>query len=98
MMIALATGAVGLALGLRFKAFVLVPAAVVSWFVSCCIGMIYGDAFWSILFAAFLAGTALQVGYLAGIVIYFSVERVRARRQTSIVAVQNRITEGQGAL
>ena len=90
MLIAFAMAAVGLILGLRFKAFVLVPMAFVGGFASFCIGLTCGDAVWSILLTAFLGVTALQLGYLAGIVLYFRLARVRGRGQPNIVTMPQR--------
>ena len=90
MLIALAMAAVGLVVGLRFKVFVLVPMALVSGFASFCIGLTCGDAVWSILLMEFLGVTALQLGYLAGIVLYFSTVRVRGRGQPNIITMPQR--------
>ena len=90
MLIALAMAAVGLAVGLRFKVFVLVPMALAGGFANFCIGMTCGDAVWYVLLTAFLGVTALQLGYLAGIVLYFRMVRARGRAQPNIITMPQR--------
>ena len=88
MLIAIAMAAVGVALGWRFKVFALVPIALVGWLASFCVGMTRDDAIWSIPLTAFVAATALQLGYLAGI--YFRMLRARARRHSNIITLPQR--------
>jgi hypothetical protein len=90
MLIALAMAAVGVVVGLRFKVFALVPVALVGGFADFCIGMTCGDAAWSIMLTAFLGVTALQLGYLAGIVLYFRMVRVRGRGHSNIITIPQR--------
>jgi hypothetical protein len=59
----------GIALGLRYKVFVLVPAVSLTMMLAVMSGIAYGDRLWSILFAMAILGTAVQFGYLAGIMI-----------------------------
>jgi hypothetical protein len=90
MLIALGMVAVGVAVGLRFKVFALVPAALVGAFASFCIGMMCNDAVWFMLLTALLGVTALELGYLAGIVLYFRIVRTRARGQSNIITMPQR--------
>jgi hypothetical protein len=64
---------VGIALGLRFKVFVLVPAVSLTIMFAVVGGIAHGDRMWSILFAMAILGTAVQFGYLAGIMIRVTV-------------------------
>jgi hypothetical protein len=59
----------GIALGLRYKVFVLVPAVGLTIMFAAMGGIAQGDHLWSILFATAILGTAVQFGYLAGIMI-----------------------------
>jgi hypothetical protein len=61
---------VGVALGLRFKVLVLVPAIAVTVIFVLMVGIIRGDSFWSIVLGIVIASTAIQLGYLVGI--YFA--------------------------
>jgi hypothetical protein len=63
----------GIALGLRFKVFVLVPAVTLAIMFAMIVGVARADHFWSIVLAMVILGTAVQVGYLAGIVIRVAV-------------------------
>jgi len=90
MLIALGMAAVGVALGLRFEVFALVPTALVGEFASFCIGLTCNDAVWSILLMALLGVTALELGYLAGIALYFRMVRMRARGQSNIITMPQR--------
>jgi hypothetical protein len=65
-MIAILIGAI---LGSRFKVFVLVPATVIGSAVTLGAGMAYSESLWSVLLAMVLTTAALQIGYLAAIVI-----------------------------
>ena len=59
---------VGIALGLRYKVLILVPAVTVAMLLAIIIGIAHADRFWSIILAMVILGTAVQFGYLAGIV------------------------------
>jgi hypothetical protein len=58
---------VGVALGLRFKVLVLVPAIAWAVIFALTVGLARGDSFWSILSAIVIVGMAIQLGYLVGI-------------------------------
>ena len=75
----------GVALGLRYKVFVLVPAVTLTIMFAAMGGIARGDRLWSILLAMAILATAIQFGYLAGIVIRAAVGSVFA----SIVAGRN---------
>ena len=82
---------IGAMLGLRFKVFILVPAISISSVAIFGIGIAHGSGIWSVLLAAFLAITALQIGYLAGATVHFGITRARVRKDASgIIAVPQR--------
>ena len=58
---------VGIALGLRFKVLVLVPAIALAAIFALIVGLARGDGFGSIVLAMAIVGIALQLGYLVGI-------------------------------
>ena len=70
----------GAALGLRFKVMILVPALTLTMLFAAIVGVTRGDQFWSIAVAMILLGAAIQVGYLAGILIRAKIASVRAQR------------------
>jgi hypothetical protein len=57
----------GIALGLRYKVMILIPAVASLMMFATIVGIARGDHFWSIVWAIAVLGTAIQVGYLAGI-------------------------------
>jgi hypothetical protein len=57
----------GIALGLRYKVMILIPAVASLMMFATIVGIARGDHFWSIIWAAAILGTAIQLGYLAGI-------------------------------
>jgi hypothetical protein len=59
----------GTALGLRYKVLILVPAVTLAMTFAMIVAIARGDHFWSIILAMATQGTAVQLGYLAGIVI-----------------------------
>ena len=68
----------GIALGLRYKVFVLVPAVTFAVIFAAIGGIAHGDRLWSILLAMAILGTAVQFGYLAGIMIRAAVGSICA--------------------
>jgi hypothetical protein len=68
----------GIALGLRYKVFVLVPAVTLAMIFAAMGGIAHGDRLWSILLAMAILGTAVQFGYLAGITIRAAVGSIFA--------------------
>jgi hypothetical protein len=73
---------IGALLGQRFKVFVLVPAIAVGSATTFGIGMAHDNSLWSVLLAMVLAISALQMGYLGGIVIRFFGAGVQARKDS----------------
>jgi len=59
----------GIALGLRYMVLILVPAVIVATIFAMTVAIARGDHFWSIFLAMAIPGTAVQLGYLAGIAI-----------------------------
>jgi hypothetical protein len=89
-MIALSIGAL---LGLRLKVFILVPAIVMGSATILCVGIARSDSIWPTLLAAVLATTALQVGYLVGVVVHFSIAKARGRDDSArTIAAAQRTT------
>src|SRR5258708_38600488 len=83
----------GAALGLRFKVMILVPALILTALFAAIVGLKRGDQFWSIAAAMILLGTAIQVGYLAGILFRAKIAWVRAQRiRATIASVRERRT------
>jgi hypothetical protein len=68
----------GTALGLRYKVFVLVPAVTLTIMFAVMGGIAHGDRLWSILLAMTILGTAVQFGYLVGIMIRAAVGSICA--------------------
>jgi hypothetical protein len=60
----------GIALGLRFRVFVLVPAIALAMIFAVIAGVAHGDGWGTIVLAMAILGTAVQFGYLTGIAIY----------------------------
>jgi hypothetical protein len=67
--LAIIGGLAGIALGLRYKVLILVPAVTFAMIFAMIIGAARADYFWSIVLAMAILGTAVQLGYLAGIAI-----------------------------
>ena len=59
----------GIALGLRYKVLILVPAVALAMVFAIIVGIARADHFWSIILAMVIVGTAVQLGYLVGIAI-----------------------------
>jgi hypothetical protein len=70
----------GAALGLRFRVMILVPALTLTMLFAAIVGVARGDQFWSMAVAMILLGTAIQIGYLARILIRARIAPVRAQR------------------
>ena len=71
----------GAALGLRYKVMILVPAVTLTMFFAAIVGVAHRDMFRSIAIAMVVLVTAIQVGYLAGILIRAKIERSERRSQ-----------------
>lgn len=68
----------GIALGLRYKVLVLVPAVTVAMLFAMIIGVVHADRFWSIVLAMVIFGTAVQFGYVAGILMRAAIKSICA--------------------
>ena len=80
LMLVLASMLVGAVLGLRFRILVLVPALLLMLALVVAGGLAHGDDVWSILLALMLGGISIQLGYLGGTAIRFTVAAARAPR------------------
>ncbi len=58
--------AAGIALGLRYKVMILIPAVVLVMLFAMMVGIARGDRFLSLILAMAIPGAAIQLGYLAG--------------------------------
>jgi hypothetical protein len=74
----------GCCLGLRFKVPILVPAVTLAVMGAAVVGIARGDEYWSVVVAMILFGTAVQFGYLAGIIARDAIASVRARRREAV--------------
>jgi hypothetical protein len=61
---------IGIVLGLRYKVLALVPAALFAMILAIGIGVARADSVWSIVLTTVAVVTAVQLGYLAGVVIH----------------------------
>ena len=74
----------GCGLGLRFKVLILVPAVTSAMLGAAVVGFARGDEYWSVVVAMILFRTAVQFGYLAGIITRDVIASVRARRRPAV--------------
>jgi hypothetical protein len=81
---------IGALLGQRFKVFILVPAIAIGSAATFGIGMAHNNSLWSIVLTMVLAMSALQMGYLGGVIIRFVSAGARVRKDSHgiIAAVQ----------
>ncbi len=70
----------GAALGMRFKVLILVPAVLLTMLFAAVFGVARGEMFSSVAIAMILLLTAIQVGYLAVILVRAKIASVRAQR------------------
>jgi hypothetical protein len=68
----------GIALGLRCKVFVLVPAITLAMIFAVVAGVAHGDQLGSIILAMVIFATAVQFGYLAGVAIHAAAGSISA--------------------
>lgn len=68
----------GIALGLRFRVLILVPAVTLAMMFALIVGVASADHFWSIVLAMVILGSAVQFGYLAGIGMHAAIESISA--------------------
>ena len=64
--LALSAFLAGVALGLRYKVVILIPAIVLVMLFAMIVGIARGDRFLSLILAVAIPGAAIQIGYLAG--------------------------------
>jgi len=81
---AIISGFAGIALGLRFKVVVLVPAVIFVVLFGVIIGVARAEPFWPIVLAVVILGTALQFGYLAGTAMRAVIISICAPRNSEI--------------
>ena len=67
MALAIIAVVVGIALGLRFKVLILVPAIGIAEIFALIVGLARGESFGSIVLAMAVVWLAVQLGYLIGI-------------------------------
>jgi hypothetical protein len=72
---------VGIVLGLRYKILILVPAVPFAMIFAIIVGVARADSFWSIALTTVAVVTAVQLGYLAGIVIHAAIASLRPPRK-----------------
>jgi hypothetical protein len=72
--LAIISALAGVALGLRYKVSILVPAVTLAIIFAMIVGIARDDPFRSIILAMVILGTAIQLGYLAGIAICAAVK------------------------
>jgi hypothetical protein len=63
--------------GIGFKVMIIVPAALVVMLLAAVAGVSHTDHFWSIVMTMILAGTAVQIGYLTGLLIRAGIMAMR---------------------
>lgn len=56
----------GMAIGFRFKIYMVVPAILAAALATAAVSVAQGDQSWSIALAVVLSAVALQIGYLCG--------------------------------
>src|SRR5215475_2545010 len=59
----------GVTLGLRYKVLILIPAVIFAMIFGVIVGIAHTDRFWSVVLAMVILGTAVQLGYLVGILL-----------------------------
>jgi len=74
--LAIISALAGIALGLRYKVMVLIPAMIFAMMFAITVGIARADHFWSMILAMVIVGTAVQLGYLAGIAIRAAFESI----------------------
>jgi len=64
--LAIISALAGIALGLRYKVVILIPAIALIMLFAIIVGIARGDRFLSLIVAMAISGAAIQIGYLAG--------------------------------
>lgn len=81
MMIAILGCTVGAILGLRFNAFVLIPAVISVLFVAAVAGIAQGGNLSAIILGMGVGAVAVQAGYLVAAAMLFGYRHLRVRRR-----------------
>jgi hypothetical protein len=74
---------VGMVLGQRFKVLVLLPTIAIAVLFAIGVGIAQADTAWWIFLTAAATATSLQIGYLAGCGIRYTLVVARASRSTA---------------
>lgn len=77
---------VGVLMSRRTKVFALVPATILVWLAAAHFAHMDSLSFGKALFAVFLSGACLQLGYLAGASLFH--QRLEAQRKRAVVVVR----------
>jgi hypothetical protein len=95
-MIVLLSGCLGLALGLRFKVLVLLPAATAVLAAAACVGMMRGSGVSATAIVVAASETSLQIGYLLGVGILVAVAGRRVHRSVTRGRPTQAVSGGAG--
>jgi hypothetical protein len=87
---------VGMALGLFFRVFILIPAFVMSAIAIVAFGFQYRMTFGVTLLLMAMVVTAVQTGYLAGAFISVSAAKSKARKNRSDIEAPNSLFRSSG--
>jgi hypothetical protein len=75
---------VGAVLGLRFKVFVLAPVICIALVIVAVDGVARGDELWRLAVSMIVIATAVQLGYILGIVIQFVMDLARSTHHSTV--------------
>jgi hypothetical protein len=75
---------VGAVLGLRFKVLVLAPVICIALVIVAVDGVARGDELWRLAVSMIGIGTAVQVGYVLGIVIQLLMDSARSSHHSTV--------------
>jgi general stress protein CsbA len=63
--------------GFGFKVMIVVPATLIAMLLAAMAGVAHANYFWSIIMTMILIGAAVQIGYLAGLLIRVGITSMR---------------------
>jgi hypothetical protein len=63
--------------GFGFKVMIVVPATLIAMLLAAMAGVAHANYFWSIIMTMILIGAAVQIGYLAGLLIRAGITSIR---------------------
>lgn len=86
----LSTFCLGAALGMRFKVLILIPAIGLAFIATLAEGIARGDSAFTIVIAAVVASSCLQIGYLGSILTRYGRRTMAAPRKTALHTEQVR--------